>query len=111
MRSAFLFAAILLAARVSPAAAQTPAAPYQRVRTGADAWSARGGFPGSWTGGVSPYGAFVNPFFTPPIVAGSWYQRPYPYHFDYYRHRWGDSDANGAMRGEMMPTADCPCLD
>ena len=23
-----------------------------------------------------------------PVIAGSWYARPYPYHFDYYRQRY-----------------------
>jgi hypothetical protein len=96
----------------SPTAAQSPAAPYQRIRNGADAWSARGGFPHSWYGGFGAYGGFVAPFFTPPIVAGSWYERPYPYHFDYYRHRWGGAPAGayGNAGVEMIPAADCPCL-
>jgi hypothetical protein len=111
MRFTLVIAAILLTAPCSRAEAQTPAAPYQRLRPGAEAWGARGGNPHAWSGGVGAYGGFVAPFFTPPIVAGSWYERPYPYHFDYYQRRWSDGDANGAMRGEMMPTADCPCLE
>lgn len=28
-----------------------------------------------------------------PQVSGSYFQRPYPYHLDYYRMRWGGSYA------------------
>jgi len=39
--------------------------------------------PGHW-GGYFPYPSF--PF--QPAIAGSWYTRPYPHHFDYYRGRY-----------------------
>lgn len=45
-----------------------------------------GGYGPSWSGGYG-FG-----------YAGSWYARPYPYHFDYYRHRWG-----------APPAPECPC--
>lgn len=112
MHSKLLLTAILLLAIAPGVAAQAPAAPYQRMRTGADSWSARGGLSNSWRGGPGGWGGgFYAPFFTPPIVAGSWYERPYPYHFDYYRHRWGGSPhAPGVDPGvETIPAADCPC--
>jgi hypothetical protein len=31
--------------------------------------------------------------FAPPNVEASWFQRPYPYHLDYYRMRYGGSYA------------------
>ena len=34
-----------------------------------------------------------------PFIAGSWYARPYPYHFDYYRWRYSTP----------QPTTSCPC--
>jgi hypothetical protein len=94
------------------AAAQTPAAPYQRMRTGADSWNFRGGYAHSWHGGYGAYGGYFAPYYAPPIIAGSWYERPYPYHFDYYRYRWGGSP-NGTYGNagvEMIPAEDCPCL-
>ena len=53
---------------------------YQRGRPG--------GRHGGWgPPAYNPY--FWQPgFFAPPIVTGSWYTRPYPYHFDYYRWRY-----------------------
>ena len=107
-------ALVLLVLTLFPVAAnaQGPgAAHYQRMRNGAGDWQARGGHHQPWRGpgGGYGYGGFYDPFFyVPPIVAGSWYQRPYPYHFDYYRHRWGaPPEGYGADPG-YAPT-DCPC--
>lgn len=72
---------------------------YSRTRSGVENWQARG--PGHGQRGYG-YG-FYQPNYQQPIVAGSWYQRPYPYHFDYYRYRWG----GGAP--EQAPITDCPC--
>ena len=33
------------------------------------------------------------PFFKSPQVNANWFQRPYPYHLDYYRMRYGGSYA------------------
>ena len=78
--------------------AQEAMAPtYARMRSGAGDWHARGGY------GRQGFGiGFVQPFYQPPIVTGSYYQRPYPYHFDYYRSRWGAAS-------EQAPTLDCRC--
>ena len=55
---------------------------------------------GGWRG--APIGGHFGGYgFFPyqPTIAGSWYARPYPYHFDYYRWRYS-----------MPPqTQDCPC--
>lgn len=108
MRTALLVVALALSS--TTALAQSPGpAPYQRMRTGAGDWHARGGHGQNWRGGGIGFGGFYDPFFfSPPIVAGSWYERPYPHHFDYYRHRWGGP--SGMPQTEMMPVADCPCL-
>ncbi|MGI9427740.1 MAG: hypothetical protein ACR2NM_03700 [Bythopirellula sp.] len=64
----------------------------------------RGGMRGGYTGGgrhVGHRGHFGGFGFRPfqPTVAGSWYARPYPYHFDYYRWRYS-----------VPPQPqDCPC--
>jgi hypothetical protein len=105
---------IALAILYSVARAQDPmsAPPYQRVRTGAGQWHARGGYlthgqpAGYGFGGL--YNPYVNPYFAPPLVFGSYYQRPYPYHFDYYRGRW-NSPLPG-MGEAMIPASACPCL-
>jgi hypothetical protein len=96
-------AALLLLSYVGLAFSQAPepsAAPtYLRQRPGAEQWLERtqGAYGYGWAYPGIPYG-----FFAPPVVAGSWYARPYPYHFDYYRHRWG-----GQPEAAMPP--DCPC--
>jgi hypothetical protein len=87
MRLAFLLAALAIVPGAALAQEPFAAPPYQRMRTGADRWRARNG---SYTRVSYGYGGFFDPYVVaPPIVAGTWYQRPYPYHFDYYRYRWG----------------------
>jgi len=72
-----------------PVAADGETSPvYQRQRTayGNHAW-AGGNYAAGAPMGVIPGGAVVGypwPVFTPP-VAGSWYQRPYPEHMEYFR--------------------------
>ena len=101
----FRLAALATIVALAPCAASTGAAQemmaptYSRTRGGAGDWQSRGWHGGGgwgWGGGYS----FVPPFYPQPIVTGSYYQRPYPYHFDYFRHRWG---------GEQPPAQDCPC--
>lgn len=71
---------------------------YARQRSGIQGGAA-------WYGGYRPpvrppFDQFGYGYFGyPPIVAGSWYQRPYPYHFDYYQYRWNTP----------QPALDCPC--
>jgi hypothetical protein len=117
MPRACLLAVLALAAISAPSAlaqdaAMSPA--YQRLRTGAGDWHARGGHNQHWRRGYgSGYGGFFDPYFAaPPFITGSWYERPYPYHFDYYRYRWGGAPygPNGYPGDEMIPAADCPCL-
>ncbi len=69
---------------------------YSRQRANARAdgvWDGGSQYRGSYQGyhrGYAPY---------QPALVGSWYARPYPYHFDYYRQRYSDP--------KQMP--DCPC--
>lgn len=71
--------------------------PYMRMRPGAADWSQRGGGYawGPGHGGYAPYAPYGG-----YAMSGSWYQRPYPYHLDYYRYRWG-TPQNAAP--------ECPC--
>lgn len=82
----------------APAPAAELAPTYLRHRPGAEDWLARGGgaYGYGWAHPGVPFG-----FVAPPVIAGSWYARPYPYHFDYYRYRWGGAAA--------APQNDCPC--
>ena len=60
---------------------------YSRLRTGADDWRARGGHLGYGRGGYGYGYPFIQPYVS-PVIAGNWYARPYPHHFDYFRGRW-----------------------
>jgi hypothetical protein len=101
MRFALLLAALAVVPKLASTQGPNAAPPYQRTRLGADLGRARGG---SYARGPSSYGGIYDPyFFAPVVVAESWYQRPYPYHLDYYRHRWG-----GAAIVDQA-TTDCPC--
>lgn len=83
-------------------AQDTIAAPtYSRLRLVADDWHARGGFHYGQGGFANGYG-YYQPYIS-QVIAGSWYARPYPYHFDYFRGRW-----NGPAN---TPVGDCPCAE
>ncbi len=69
---------------------------YQRNRSHGNRGFHGGGFYGQPNFGYGGYGGF----FAPPIVVGSYYQRPYPSHFDYFRLRQRNFDA--------APHAGCP---
>jgi hypothetical protein len=99
LTSAIVLAALgVLEAHAQPGA-MAPA--YSRMRTGADDWHGRGGGYG--------YGYnFFPPYYYPPVYAGSWYSRPYPYHFDYYRYRWNGNPTNGD-EAEPRTNPNCPC--
>ncbi|BBO31800.1 hypothetical protein [Lacipirellula parvula] len=111
-----IVALLLLGAGASTALAQQ-APTYARMRQGADDWSARGGGFG-YSFPSYMYGGFF-PTFSPPVLATqSWYQRPYPGHFDVARQRWGGpppQQMQQSMGGQgypaMMPRSDCPCAD
>ncbi len=109
MRTACLLALILLAAP----SAQGQAPTYQRMRTGVHHPATRPGYHHGSGYGSGVYGGWDGGFFAPTVIAGSYYQRPYPYHFDYYRFRWGAGHMGAPAPDptvEMMPVADCPCL-
>jgi hypothetical protein len=72
---------------------------YMRTRGAADGAYGQhvpgyGHFPGIGYGYFQPY---------TPYVANSWYARPYPYHFDYFRGRWNGRPGS--------PASDCPCAE
>ncbi len=79
-----------------------PAYARQRVIMRGGEWN--GGYGGQYPGGQYPRSQYPRhngggyyPY--QPAIAGSWYTRPYPYHFDYYRGRFSTpQQAN-----------DCPC--
>ncbi len=99
----------LLNGAASTGFAQQSLPVYSRMRQGADDWTARGGgfgyaFPSYM------YGGFFPPFSPPVVVSESWYQRPYPYHFEVARQRWGGPPPQQqAYPQEMAPRRDCPC--
>ena len=109
--------ALLIASAAAPSAFAQQAPTYSRMRQGADDWTARGGGFG-YSFPSYMYGGFF-PGFSPPVLATqSWYQRPYPAHFEVARQRWGSppqQQMQQPMDGQgypaMMPRSDCPCLD
>ncbi len=61
---------------------------------------------GDWNGSGFPYGSphprhYGGQGYYPnqQAISGSWYARPYPHHFDYYRQRLN----------APLQTNDCPC--
>jgi hypothetical protein len=101
---------VAFTARPSIAPAQEFFAPtYSRTRMGADDWRSSGG--GHWHvrgGGGYAYGNnFYPPYFS-SVISGYWYERPYPYHFDYYRHRWSAAES-GPFVSASESTENCPC--
>jgi hypothetical protein len=59
---------------------------------GAPTYQRKGSFAGDWGGGHDKWRQRPMPQFSSQTSAGS-FQRPYPYHLDYYRARWGGSYA------------------
>lgn len=80
------------------------------MRQGADEWQARGGGFG-YSVPSYMYGGFFPTFVPPVVVTGSYYQRPYPYHFEFARNRWGGAPPEQAYQQEMMPRSDCSCAN
>ncbi len=77
MKNALFLACALLLTVASLAAANEGGGTYQRQRMhGGRHFNYHGGHPG-WGG-----------FYYQPQVYGSWYERPYPHHFDYFRWRY-----------------------
>ena len=93
-----LVAAIAVAAclAVGSAAANEGGPTYQRMRHGSAA-GYRGGFHG---GGGFHHPGFYGGFYQPPVIFGTWYQRPYPTHLDFFRLR--------GSRSPAVPLGDCP---
>ena len=107
-------ATLLALPSTAPAQDSLLAPTYSRMRTGADDWHARGG---GYVHGQGDFGygyGYYRPYIS-PVVAGSWYARPYPYHFDYFRGRWDrsapitvcPSDHGPAIDTQVLP-ADTP---
>jgi len=53
-------------------------------------------------------GAYYPGYYYPKAISGSWYQRPYPYHFDFYKGRYS---ARSATSGGQPVRADGPCAE
>jgi hypothetical protein len=100
MKTAFLLACALLMSTSSFACANEEGGTYQRQRiSGGERGNYGGGFQGGYYGGHSWWGGG----FYQPTVVGSWYQRPYPHHFDYFRRR---------NNGPSTPSpVDYPCVE
>lgn len=113
LRRSLLATLLVLGAVASPGFAQQAPPTYARMRQGADDWFARGGgfgyaFPSYM------YGGFFPGYSPPVIMSQSWYQRPYPYHFDVARQRWGGpppEQTEGQGYPTTTPRSDCPCAD
>ena len=96
-----------------PVVSQAP--PYLRHRPGPaygsrpfwSPWDRQRRFPGTGFGfgGLAPW--YPGGFNFPPVF-GSWYQRPYPYHFDIYRGRFG---GNPQTRPDAMGQFGQPAWD
>ena len=94
-----LICALVVSGFDSLANAEGAPATYQRRSRGAMHGRHMAGWqhPGFGYGWATGWGGFYNQAF-----AGSWYQRPYPYHFDYYKNRF-----NGPPAGMMPPLYPC----
>ena len=105
-----LAAVCILDVATSTGFAQEAPPVYSRMRRGADDWHARGGGFG-YSFPSYMYGGFFPTFGPPVVVTGSYYQRPYPSHFDFARTRWGGAPPEPSYQQEMMPRSDCPCAN
>ena len=87
---------------------------YSRTRMGAPTGNAQAGGQnwGRYNGGYgNAYGyGFYPPYYFSPVIAGTWYARPYPYHFDYYRWRWGGNQPNNLPNNQPQAPANGPCV-
>ena len=98
MRAVLLSICLLVTLAAAPAMANEGGATYQRSRHGARGGHQGGGFYGQAYGG---YGGWGFPgYYQPPTVFGSWYQRPYPTHLDFFRLR--------QRTPQYTPQFDCP---
>lgn len=93
-----LFCALAIFVGEQMSYAQPDAPTYQRHRNAA--WGGARYSPG-W-GHPGPVGPAYWGGSYGHAYSGTWYQRPYPYHFDYYRNRF-----NAPAVEHEQP--DCPC--
>jgi hypothetical protein len=96
MKTALLLACALLMSASTTAWANEEGGTYQRQRMNG---GQRGYYGGGFQGGHPRWGGG----FYQPTVVGSWYQRPYPHHFDYFRRRYNGPPA-------PVPV-DYPCVE
>jgi hypothetical protein len=104
----FVTAPMLCVSNVTRAQNAGTAPTYSRTRMGADDGQSRGGH--GWNRGNGNYGyggGFYQPYYA-GVFSNSWYERPYPYHFDYYKYRWGANHLIGGAQA-AAGNADCPC--
>jgi hypothetical protein len=100
--------AVLVASCVSNIVRAVDAPVYQRDREIAFVNAGHGGHGhhgGGGYGGSLGYGVpYAYPWIAPQVYAGTWYERPYPYHFDYYRMRYSSPPIQ-----QIAP--ECPCAE
>ena len=87
MRVALLSLCLILTMATAPAVANEGGATYQRNRASAMGRQRGGGWHGHGGAGWGYGGWGYGGFYQPPAVYGSWYQRPYPTHLDFFRLR------------------------
>ena len=104
-----LLSLLVVCCATSLGSAQQPPT-YSRMRQGADDWSARGGGFG-YSFPSYMYGGFFPTFGPPVVVTGSYYQRPYPSHFEFARTRWSGAPPEQAYQQDLMRRSDCPCAN
>jgi hypothetical protein len=85
---------------------------YSRARIDATNGNSQAGGQnwGRYNGGYGYGYGFYPPYYFSPVIAGTWYARPYPYHFDYYRWRWGGNQPNNLPNNQLQTPANCPCV-
>lgn len=96
-----ILAVILLVSMLTAPLCLANGGGYQRRAMNASA--GRHHWPGGGPGYGPGFGAGYLGGYTVPQIYGSWYQRPYPYHFDYFRWRYSQPHS-------QPPVApNCPC--
>ncbi len=93
MNGFFVSTAAMLALVSAPLTASSQPHGHQRDRSHAPPVYQRRAF--EWMGNDGSYkrGHFHPPHVIAPPLTSGWFQRPYPYHLDYYKMRYGGSYA------------------